>query len=140
MIARDGHSVKPHFLKGYIDKSDNFVEIEYPKLDAKVSKTTMDIVKSGMFGVINRSGTATNIKSPELAIAGKTGTAQNPHGEDHALFVAFAPFDDPKIAVSVIVENVGFGSTHAAPIAKEVIKIYLNKLNEKNNKLAGLEP
>ncbi|NMB82872.1 MAG: penicillin-binding protein 2, partial [Ignavibacteria bacterium] len=59
--------------------------------------------------------------------AGKTGTAQNPHGDDHAVFVGFAPYENPKIAIAVTVENVGFGSVHAAPIARDVIKAYLQK-------------
>jgi penicillin-binding protein 2 len=59
-------------------------------------------------------------------MAGKTGTAQNPHGKDHSLFVAFAPIDDPKIAISVIVENAGFGAQYAAPIASLMIEKYMN--------------
>jgi len=80
---------------------------------------------------VNGSGTATNIRSDEYVISGKTGTAQNPHGDDHAWFVAFAPFDHPQIVVSVIVENVGFGATYAAPIAKKIIETYLNSLKDK---------
>ena len=63
---------------------------------------------------------------PDIEIAGKTGTAQNPHGKDHAWFVGFAPYDNPKIALAILVENVGFGGTHAAPIAQRVIKTYLD--------------
>ncbi len=83
-----------------------------------------------MFLVVNGEGTATHLRWGEYEISGKTGTAQNPHGEDHAWFIAFAPFDDPKIAIAVMVENVGFGGTHAAPIAKKVIEAYLNSLKE----------
>jgi penicillin-binding protein 2 len=67
----------------------------------------------------------------EIEIAGKTGTAQNPHGKDHAIFIAFAPFDNPKIAVSVLVENAGYGATYAAPIARDVIMAYLKKKDKK---------
>jgi penicillin-binding protein 2 len=84
-----------------------------------------------MFLVVNGKGTATHIRLKDIEIAGKTGTAQNPHGEDHAWFVAFAPFDDPKIALVVLVENVGFGGTHAAPIAKRIIETYLRGYNQK---------
>ncbi len=56
---------------------------------------------------------------------GKTGTVQNPHGDDHSIFIAFAPLENPKIAMSVIVENSGFGSTWAAPIASLLIEKYL---------------
>ena len=53
----------------------------------------------------------------DIAVAGKTGTAQNPHGEDHAWFMCFAPADDPEVALAVIVENAGHGSSEAAPVA-----------------------
>ena len=58
-------------------------------------------------------------------MAGKTGTAENPHGEDHALFIGFAPFDAPTIAVAVLVENAGFGSVSAAPIASLIVEQHL---------------
>ncbi|KUG25670.1 penicillin-binding protein 2 (pbp-2) [hydrocarbon metagenome] len=81
-----------------------------------------------MFKVVNEpGGTAGNVRLPNIEISGKTGTSQNPHGKNHAVFVGYAPSKNPKIAIAVLVENVGFGSTHAAPIAKEVIKAYLEK-------------
>jgi penicillin-binding protein 2 len=83
-----------------------------------------------MYLVVNGEGTATHLRWSNYKISGKTGTAQNPQGEDHAWFIAFAPFDNPKIAVAVMVENVGFGGTHAAPIAKKVIEAYLDSLEE----------
>ena len=58
-------------------------------------------------------------------MGGKTGTAQNPHGKDHSLFIGFAPKDDPKIVVAVVVENAGFGATWAAPIASLMMEQYL---------------
>ena len=79
-----------------------------------------------MFLVVNGHGTATHIKSLKYDISGKTGTAQNPHGKDHAWFIAYAPSEDPQIAIAVLVENIGFGGTHAAPIAKKVIEAYLD--------------
>ena len=60
-----------------------------------------------------------------LAICGKTGTAQNPHGEDHSIFIAFAPKEKPEIAIAVYIENGGWGSTWAAPIAGLMIEKYL---------------
>ncbi len=83
-----------------------------------------------MYLVVHGAGTATWLRYSKYEISGKTGTSQNPHGEDHAWFIAFAPFDNPKIAVAVIVENVGFGSTYAAPIAQKVIEEYLNSLEQ----------
>ena len=70
-------------------------------------------------------GTATRSKIPEITMFGKTGTAQNPHGGDHAEFQAFAPKDDPKIVIACIVENAGFGHLWAAPITSLLIEKYL---------------
>ena len=70
-------------------------------------------------------GTAHNIKSDNISICGKTGTAQNPHGEDHSIFIAFAPKEKPEIAIAVYIENGGWGSTWAAPIAGLMIDKYL---------------
>ena len=63
---------------------------------------------------------------PGLEICGKTGTAQNPHGDDHSIFVCFAPKDNPKIAVVAYIENGGFGASYAAPIASLLTEMYLN--------------
>jgi penicillin-binding protein 2 len=60
-----------------------------------------------------------------ITMGGKTGTVQNPHGENHSVFIAFAPVDNPRIAISVVVENAGYGSTWAAPIASLMIEKYL---------------
>ncbi len=78
--------------------------------------------------VVNGAGTATHIRLPNVAVAGKTGTAQNPHGLGHALFVGFAPYENPEIAIAVFIQNVGFGGTHAAPIAKKMFEVFF--LNE----------
>jgi penicillin-binding protein 2 len=75
--------------------------------------------------VMEPGGTAGLARIPGLSAAGKTGTAQNPHGEDHAWFVGYAPADTPKVAVAVLVENAGFGGTIAAPIAGYVMERYL---------------
>ena len=70
-------------------------------------------------------GTASVAAVPGLDICGKTGTAQNPHGNDHSVFICFAPRDNPKIAVAAYVENGGFGATWAAPIASLLAEKYL---------------
>lgn len=136
LIANNGKSVTPHLVKGYVDKnSGTIIPFGFKKISVDVKQNVFDIVKEGMFKVVNGKGTATHIRLPDIEIAGKTGTAQNPHGEDHALFVAFAPFDNPKIAVAVLVENVGFGGTHAAPIAKKIIETYLHNLQKPETKI-----
>ena len=70
-------------------------------------------------------GTARRARIDSIVVCGKTGTAQNPHGEDHSIFIAFAPKKDPKIAIAVYIENAGFGGTWAAPIASLMIEQYL---------------
>ena len=131
LIANNGKGFQPHLVKGFVEERTNKVtDFDYTELNLGIDQKIFDIVKEGMFLVVNGKGTATHLRWGEYEISGKTGTAQNPHGEDHAWFIAFAPFDDPKIAIAVLVENVGFGGTHAAPIAKKVIEAYLNSLKE----------
>jgi peptidoglycan glycosyltransferase len=84
-----------------------------------------DKIKALMIDVVrNGTGKAAAIKGVE--VAGKTGSAENPHGQAHAWFVGFAPAEDPKIAVAVVVENAGSGGAVAGPIAREVILKYLS--------------
>jgi penicillin-binding protein 2 len=93
-----------------------------------VDSKHFDPVIEGMRRVVNENGgTARMARLEELIICGKTGTVQNPHGEDHSVFIAFAPMDKPKIAIAVFVENAGFGGTWAAPIASLMIEKYLKR-------------
>jgi peptidoglycan glycosyltransferase len=87
-----------------------------PDTAAKVTKMMVAVVQHG---------TGTPAELPHVTVAGKTGTATNPLGRSHAWFVAFAPADNPRIAVSIVVENVGYGATYAAPIAREVLRAAL---------------
>jgi len=85
-------------------------------------------VIEGMRRVVNENGgTARMARLDDITICGKTGTVQNPHGEDHSVFIAFAPMNKPKIAIAVFVENAGFGGTWAAPIASLIIEKYLKR-------------
>jgi penicillin-binding protein 2 len=79
-------------------------------------------------------GTARRLKNNLYTVCGKTGTAQNPHGNDHALFVGFAPIENPEIVVCAVIENAGHGSEIAAPVVGRVIETYMKK------KLGLLEP
>lgn len=136
LIANNGKTKIPHVVKGYIDiNTEKLVPLEFKEISTGVSQDALDIVKKGMYLVVNGHGTATHIKLPDVEICGKTGTAQNPHGEDHAWFVGFAPYENPKIAIAVLVENVGFGGTHAAPIAKNVIQAYMNSFRGEGSTL-----
>jgi penicillin-binding protein 2 len=93
-----------------------------------IDTANFESVILGMEEAVNGSGgaTARSAALRNITVCGKTGTAQNPHGEDHSVFIAFAPRDNPKIAVSVFVENSGFGATYAAPVASLMIEKYLS--------------
>jgi penicillin-binding protein 2 len=131
LIGNGGRSHQPHLVRGYVDNNTKkIVYYDYEEIEVGAGKKAIDIARRGMYLVVHGKGTATHLRWSDYEISGKTGTAQNPHGEDHAWFVAFAPYDNPQIAVAVIVENVGFGSTHAAPIAKKVIEAYLNSVKQ----------
>ena len=126
-IANRGWFYTPHLQKDTpacpID--ERFKERHYTMVDTTHFE---DIVK-GMEMAINYTGggaTATIARIPGVIACGKTGTAQNPHGDDHSVFITFAPKDDPKIAVVAYVENGGFGATWAAPIASLLVEKYLN--------------
>lgn len=126
LIANSGKSFVPHLVKGYLDDyTKELIPFKFEEINTGISDKAFDLVREGMHLVVHGSGTATRMRIEGLEIAGKTGTAQNPHGKDHALFVGFAPYENPKIAVAVIVENVGFGGTHAAPIARAMFETYL---------------
>jgi penicillin-binding protein 2 len=89
-----------------------------------ISQEALQIVKTALTGVVAR-GTGTLARVPDTEVCGKTGTSQNPHGEDHSLFVGFAPAEDPRILVCLIIENAGHGGSVAAPIAGKILKTYL---------------
>jgi len=126
-IANKGTYHRPHLVKGYAETATGtYVPLHYESRELPISEATFDAVREGMRLVVE-SGTARRAQIPGVAVAGKTGTAQNPHGEDHAWFICFAPYENPQIAIAVMVENAGYGGTVAAPIAREMIDYYLNK-------------
>lgn len=128
-IANNGVWIRPHFVSKVKNKKLGTVEpVEYDVEDLGIKPEHIRIVQQGMYDVVNvPGGTAGHVKLPDIAIAGKTGTAQNPHGQDHSWFISYAPFENPKIAMCTLVENSGFGGTHAAPLAQKLIKFYLTR-------------
>lgn len=116
-LANRGYYITPHLNTELTASADLRQETG---MDAE----WFSLTAQGMHQVMtNGTGRWYNIDS--LQMCGKTGTAQNPHGKDHAIFIGFAPMDNPKIAVAVVVENAGFGSTWAAPIASLMMEQYL---------------
>ncbi len=124
-IANKGYFYTPHVVK----KIRGVREIDSKYTTPR--KTGIDtayfnlITKGMMLGVNESGGTGLIARHDKIVICGKTGTAENPHGKDHSVFMAFAPKDDPKIAISVYVEHGEWGSTYAAPIASLMIEKYL---------------
>lgn len=115
VIANNGYYIAPHVVRG-----DRFTEKHYATIDAK----HFAVVQEGLARVCD-FGTGRHYKVDGVTMAGKTGTVQNSHGKDHSVFIAYAPREAPKIAVAVVVENAGFGATHALPIASLMIEQYL---------------
>ncbi|TLX77693.1 penicillin-binding protein 2 [Labilibacter sediminis] len=125
-IGNNGFFYTPHIIRGIENDTipSNFTTIHKTGIDEQHFAP----IKDGMeMAVWSDEGTAAIARIPDLNISGKTGTAENPHGEDHSVFIAFAPKENPKIAISVYVENGGFGSRWAAPIASLMVEKYLNK-------------
>lgn len=125
-IGNEGYYYEPHYIKSFAntDKSIDSSFLEKHIID--INKRHFKDVKKGMRSVFEGDhGTARFSKIDSITVAGKTGTAENPHGKDHSIFMAFAPVDNPQIAIAVVVENAGFGSTWAAPIASLMIEKYI---------------
>jgi penicillin-binding protein 2 len=124
-IANRGFFYKPHLIKAIAGKQvikEEYLEKNYVGVDGQY----FEQVINGMQRVVD-DGTAAGSKIPGIVMCGKTGTVQNSYrnGKDHSVFVAFAPRDNPKIAIAVIVENSGDGGTYAAPIASFIVEKYL---------------
>ena len=119
VIANKGYYISPHICRTSKDTTNR---IHHSTIDS----VHFDCVQQGMAQVMT-NGTGRWYNVQELQICGKTGTVQNPHGKDHAIFIGFAPQDNPQIAIAVVVENAGFGSTWACPIASLLIEQYLTK-------------
>lgn len=127
-IANRGYYYIPHLVKDSPDTTihPRFKERNYTMVDT----SHFHEVIQGMYQAVNSppgaGGTARLACVEGLDICGKTGTAQNPHGKDNAVFICFAPRENPKIAIAAYIENAGFGGTWAAPIASLMVEKYLN--------------
>lgn len=122
-LANRGFYITPHLGKKIENKAikDSLIQKHYTPID----KAYYELVVDAMHNVVE-NGTGRIAKIKDIEVCGKTGTAQNPQGEDHSIFIAFAPKENPQIALAVYVENGGFGATWAAPIAGLIIEKYLN--------------
>jgi len=126
IIANRGFYYIPHIVKE-IENEQTIDQRFFIKHYVNIDSIHFEKVVEGMELAVNGGGgsTAWRARMNNIIVCGKTGTAQNPHGEDHSIFIAFAPKVDPQIAVSVYVENGGFGNIWGAPIASLMIEKYL---------------
>jgi penicillin-binding protein 2 len=124
-IANRGYYITPHLVKAIQDTNRVYRELKYEKKLTGIDPEYFNIVIDGMQAVIEETRLSQSIRMDSVIICGKTGTVQNPHGADHSAFVAFAPRDNPKIAIAVFIQNAGFGATYAAPIAGLIMEKFL---------------
>lgn len=125
-IANRGYYYTPHIVKS-IGTGDP-IDMKYlVRHQISIDSANFEEIISGLDEAVNggEGSTARIAAIRGITVCGKTGTAQNPHGKDHSVFVAFAPKVNPEIAIAVYVENAGFGSTYAAPVASLMIEKYL---------------
>jgi penicillin-binding protein 2 len=122
-IANRGYFITPHIVRA-IGTKDSLNSDYTEKHLSGIDKKHFDLVADAMEDVVN-SGTARLARVDSISVCGKTGTVQNPHGENHSVFIAFAPKDNPKIAIATFVENSGYGGTWAAPISSLMIEKYI---------------
>lgn len=125
-IANRGFYFSPHIIKSIGGEADSSRGFSI-KHRIEIDSVNFEYLIEGMAQAVNggAGATATIAAINGITVCGKTGTAQNPHGKDHSIFVAFAPRENPKIAIAVYVENAGFGATHAAPVASLIMEKYL---------------
>ncbi len=116
IVANEGYYRSPHLNKGCPQVLTHRVD---------VAPEHFPVVKEGMRRVVENTSAGRYYRVPGVEMGGKTGTVQNPHGKDHAIFIGFAPLDRPRIAIAVVVENAGFGATYAMPVAMLMIEHYL---------------
>jgi len=116
-VANGGYLVQPHVIEHVAGEPEG---VHTSKKMKALEGYTLSYLRRAMEGVVNdEDGTGRASRLPGVKGAGKTGTSQNPHGEDHAWFIGYAPARDPEIALAILVENAGHGGAVAAPIARE---------------------
>jgi penicillin-binding protein 2 len=122
-IANRGWFITPHIVKE-IQDTVLPAELTNKRIPTIARQHFVDVAEGMRMAVLGGTCRLANLK--DIEVAGKTGTAQNPHGKDHSAFIGFAPYNNPKIAICVYVENAGFGATYGVPIGSLMMEKYLN--------------
>ena len=129
IVANGGHRFRPYLVSKMVSPSGNVLRTFEPEELGTIpmSSKTLEALRGGLRDVVTPLGTAGYIfENFPIPIAGKTSTAENSHGDDHGWFVAYGPYDNPTIAIAVIVEQGGYGSDSAAPIARKIMEAAFN--------------
>ncbi|CUH94832.1 putative membrane protein [Propionispora sp. 2/2-37] len=128
-VANGGHRYRPYVVSKIISPNGDTVKTFAPEVlgNVRISERNLSAIRNALKDVTSPSGTAGYIfEGFPVPIAGKTSTAENPHGDDHGWFVAYGPFDNPTVAVAVVIEQGGYGSDAAAPIARKIMEAAFN--------------
>lgn len=126
IIANRGWYIPPHVVKG-VGLAKSIDPFYKTPVKVGVESKYFNVVIDGMEDAVTHGTVEADGRIPDIKMVGKTGTSQNQKGKDHSIFIAFAPRDNPKIAIAVFVENAGFGGSAAAPIASLVVEKYLKR-------------
>lgn len=126
IVANRGWYYRPHLVRG-VGKVGVIDEKYKEKISVGIDRRHFETVIGGMVSAVNNGTVSGDGRMSDIQMCGKTGTSQNRHGENHSIFIAFAPRDNPKIAIAVFVENAGSGGAHAAPIASLCIERYIKR-------------
>lgn len=128
---------RPLTCLAQIESRDGAYVPERKPVSLEISRSTVDVLRRAMLAVCESpEGTGRGARLEGIKVAGKTGTAQNPHGDDHAWFVCFAPYDDPEIAICVMLENAGHGGSVGTPIARALMQHYFH-MDEEPDSASG---
>ena len=123
-VAKNGDIYRPHLVDKIVNDDGSVIkEIKPEKIGRlPVSAETLELLQSALKAVAQEGGTAAQMANLSVPVAGKTGTAENPHGKDHGLFVGYAPADNPNLVVVAVIDQGGFGSVSAAPIVQRIFE------------------
>lgn len=136
-VANRGAYYQPYLVDSIVDPFGKTIFKNTPrkKDDIALEPRVWDLLREALENVVS-NGTGRGCYLPGLKVAGKTGTAENPHGNDHAWFVSYAPADNPELALAVIVENGGHGGTAAVPVTRKIYEANFNLVKEPRPKPA----
>jgi penicillin-binding protein 2 len=125
ILANKGYYITPHLARTFSNEDTTFAS-SYSRHETGIPRMKFEAITQGLADAV-AAGTARLAIIDSITVCGKTGTAENPHGDDHSIFAAFAPRENPQIAIAVIVENATWGGSFAAPIASLMIEYYINR-------------